>query len=180
VRPGRDTCESRLASTTHRHAATSAWNDLVGRFAPYVAGVAGAYRLPDAEAEELFHDVFTHAWIRADDFSDDDLMRDWIVSVTDRLAARSRRSLRTAAEPATDLLERLHSALVASETIRLLPTTQREVAQRYAEGARVEEIASELGMEPTMVSEHVRRARRRVRARLGTVRRSGESHAFDE
>jgi RNA polymerase sigma factor (sigma-70 family) len=180
VRPGRDICESRLATTTNRHPRSSSWNDVVVRFAPYVTAVAGAYRLPEREAEMLFQDVFTHTWTRVHSLSDDDLMRDWIVEVTDRLATRLRRSLEIAADPAPDVLERLHRALVASETIRLLPATQREVAQRYADGEAVEEIASALGMEARMVSEHVRRAKRRVRARLGTVRRSGKAHAFDE
>jgi DNA-directed RNA polymerase specialized sigma24 family protein len=179
MRSGRDICEGRLAPTTQDRRETATWPDIVGRFAPYVAAVATAHRLPEPEAEELFQDVFAHTWTRADALSDDDVMRDWIVELTDRLATGRRRSSQTGAEPAPSLLDELHRTLVVGETIRLLPATQREVARRYADGEDVTVIAKSLGMDSNMVGEHLRRARRRVRTRLGTVRRSGRLQTFD-
>jgi RNA polymerase sigma factor (sigma-70 family) len=180
VRPGRDICESRLATTTHRHAAPTAWNDLVGRFAPYVAAVAGAYRLPDAEAEELFQDVFTHAWTRVGTLSDDDLMRDWIVALTDELATRRRQSLDTGTAPPPELLDELHRLLLVGEAIRQLPEAQREIARRHVEGEEEDAIAEALGMEPEVVAEQVRRVRRRLRARVGPLRRNGSLRANND
>jgi RNA polymerase sigma factor (sigma-70 family) len=180
MRSGRDICESRLAQTPQRTGDATTWHDIVGRFAPYVAAVAGAHRLPEPEAEELFQDVFTHTWTRVDALSDDDVMRDWIVELTDRLATGRRRSSMTGAEPTPGQLDELHRALVVGEAIRLLPTAQREVARRYADGEDVSVIASSLGMESNMVDEHLRRARRRLRTRLGTTRRSGRLQTFDE
>jgi RNA polymerase sigma factor (sigma-70 family) len=180
MRSGRDTCESRPAPTERHLDGAVSWQDVVSRFAPYVAAVADAYQFPESEAEDLFQDVFTHTWTRMGTFSDDELMRDWIVSLTHMLALRRQPSRQATAEPTPALLEGLHRALVASETIRLLPTGQREVAQLHAAGADVDEIASALGMEPSLVSDHIRRTRRRVRARLATVRRSGGSNAFED
>ena len=180
MRTGRDICEGRLAQTPQRASEVTTWHDIVSRFAPYVAAVARAHRLPEPEAEELFLDVFTHTWTRMDALSDDDVMRDWIVELTDRLATSRRRSLTTSDEPAPGLLDELYGALVVGETIRVLPATQRDVARRYADGEDVSAIASSLGMESNMVHEHLRRARRRLRTRLGTVRRSGRLQTFDD
>ena len=180
TRSGRDICESRLATPAHRAGAAAPWQEVVGRFAPYVAAVADAHSLPEPEAEELFQDVFTHAWTRVGTLSDDDVMRDWIVELTDELATRRRQSLDAGIAPPPELLDELHRLLLVGEAIRHLPEAQREVARRYVEGEDADAIAEVLGMEPDVVAEQVRRVRRRLRARLGPLRRSGSLRANDD
>ena len=63
-----------------------AWDELVNRFSRYVYAIAvRVYRLPDADAEDVFQDVFTRTWQHLDELRDDTALRPWIATLTRRL-----------------------------------------------------------------------------------------------
>src|SRR4051794_38189700 len=76
-----------------------AWRELVDRFSRYVYAIAvQAYRLPEADAEDVFQEVFTRVYERLGQLRDDGAVRPWIAQLTrhccvDRLREGSRLEL---------------------------------------------------------------------------------------
>jgi RNA polymerase sigma factor (sigma-70 family) len=92
MRPGYHQLE--LAALLHRarDRDQSAWNELVGRYAPLVWRVAMSHRLDPADA----HDVSQHTWIalgeRLDRIRDPDRLAGWLATTARREALRIARS----------------------------------------------------------------------------------------
>ena len=73
-----------------------AWAELVDRFSRYVYAISvQAFRLPEADAEDVFQEVFARAYEHLDRLRDDGAVRPWLAQLTrrlciDRLRAASR------------------------------------------------------------------------------------------
>src|SRR4051794_27281452 len=73
-----------------------AWAELVDRFSRYVYAISvQAFRLSDADAEDVFQEVFARAYQHLDGLRDDAAVRPWLAQLTrrlciDRLRAASR------------------------------------------------------------------------------------------
>src|SRR2546425_12857578 len=73
-----------------------AWAELVERFSRYVYAISvQAFRLSDADAEDVFQEVFARAYQHLDKLRDDTAVRPWLAQLTrrlciDRLRASSR------------------------------------------------------------------------------------------
>src|SRR5256884_3731561 len=73
-----------------------AWAELVDRFSRYVYAISvQAFRLPEADAEDVFQEVFARAYEHLDGLRDDAAVRPWLGQLTrrlciDRLRATSR------------------------------------------------------------------------------------------
>src|SRR2546430_16876931 len=73
-----------------------AWAELVERFSRYVYAISvQAFRLSDADAEDVFQEVFARAYEHLDKLRDDAAVRPWLAQLTrrlciDRLRASSR------------------------------------------------------------------------------------------
>ena len=67
-----------------------AWNQLVERFSRYVYAICTqGFRLPPADAEDVFQEVFTRVYTRLDTLRDDSALRPWIGQLTRRLCLDS-------------------------------------------------------------------------------------------
>ena len=74
-----------------------AWAALVERFSRYVYAIAsGAYRLQEADAEDVFQDVFARTYEQLDRLRDDAAIRPWIGQTTRRLCIDRLRAARPA------------------------------------------------------------------------------------
>src|SRR4051794_41446484 len=63
-----------------------AWAELVERFSRYVYAIAvQAFRLSDADAEDVFQEVFARAYQHLDKLRDDAAVRPWLAQLTRRL-----------------------------------------------------------------------------------------------
>jgi DNA-directed RNA polymerase specialized sigma24 family protein len=145
------------------------WEELVDRFAAYVASVADAHGLIGEDAEDLFGEVFVRIWVEVDRHAGDDAVRGAVISLTRRLAAGRPGAAATGAE-----LDALDEQLAVQETLRRLPAIQREIARRrVVEGLDVAGVAAELGLAPSEVAEGMRRVRRRLHGVLEGERRRG-------
>jgi RNA polymerase sigma factor (sigma-70 family) len=70
-----------------------AWNELVERFSRYVYAIAvQAFRLPPADAEDVFQEVFARVYEHLDRLRSDDAIRPWIAQLTRRLCIDRLRS----------------------------------------------------------------------------------------
>jgi RNA polymerase sigma factor (sigma-70 family) len=118
-----------------------AWAELVERFSRYVYAIAvQAFRLPEADAEDVFQEVFARAYQHLDKLRDDSAVRPWLGQLTrrlciDRLRASARE--RPAAEEeldtavADDTLTMLDDALAVHEALAATPEHCREVLDRF-------------------------------------------------
>jgi RNA polymerase sigma factor (sigma-70 family) len=118
-----------------------AWAELVDRFSRYVyAIVVQAFRLPEADAEDVFQEVFARAYQHLDKLRDDAAVRPWLAQLTrrlciDRLRAVSRE--RPAPEEELELagseetLTMLEEALTVHEALAAAPEHCREILDRF-------------------------------------------------
>jgi RNA polymerase sigma factor (sigma-70 family) len=118
----------------------AAWAALVERFSRYVhAIVVQAFRLRDADAEDVFQDVFAKVYENLGQLRDDSAVRPWLGQLTrhaciDRLRAAPRESAtREEPEPhdVDQALELLDEALVVREALGRLSGDCREVLDRF-------------------------------------------------
>jgi RNA polymerase sigma factor (sigma-70 family) len=116
-----------------------AWRELVDRFSRYVYAIAvQGFRLGEADAEDVFQEVFARAYERLDGLRDDEAIRPWLAQLTRRLCIDSRRassrqhlSEDEAVEGLDDTLAQLDEALVVHEALALLPDHCREILDRF-------------------------------------------------
>ena len=118
----------------------AAWTALVERFARYVHAIAtGAYRLSDADAEDVFQDVFARTYEHLDRLRDDDAIRPWIGQLTRRLCIDRLRAARPS-EPLDDAgahgafddrLDQIEQAVTVRGALAGLSADCQEILDRF-------------------------------------------------
>jgi len=118
-----------------------AWAELVDRFSRYVYAISvQAFRLSDADAEDVFQEVFARAYQHLDGLRDDAAVRPWLAQLTRRLCIdRLRASVRerpTADEElelagSEETLTQLEEALTVHEALAEVPEHCREILDRF-------------------------------------------------
>jgi RNA polymerase sigma-70 factor (ECF subfamily) len=161
-----------------RERRTDAWEALVNRFSRYVYAIAiQAYRLSEADAEEVFQEVFARAYEHLETLRADDAIRPWIGQLTrrlaiDRLRAERREQLTDDAveliEDRADVeLERLELALDVHAALASLPEHCREILDRFfAREESYQDIASALDLPMGTIASRISRCLRKLREQL--------------
>ncbi len=118
-----------------------AWAELVDRFSRYVYAISvQAFRLSDADAEDVFQEVFARAYEHLDKLRDDAAVRPWLAQLTRRLCIdRLRASSRERPTPDEELdvagseetLTMLEEALTVHEALAATPEHCREILDRF-------------------------------------------------
>ena len=118
-----------------------AWAELVDRFSRYVYAISvQAFRLPEADAEDVFQEVFARAYQHLDKLRDDAAVRPWLAQLTrrlciDRLRAASRERPTTGEElelaGSDETLTMLEDALTVQEALAAVPEHCREILDRF-------------------------------------------------
>ena len=110
------------------------------RFSRYVYAIAvQAFRLPEADAEDVFQEVFARTYEHLGKLRDDAAIRPWLGQLTRRLcvdrlrsAAREDVSSEELEPPEADeTLEHLDEALTVHEALTRLPEHCREILDRF-------------------------------------------------
>ncbi|MDX6400970.1 MAG: hypothetical protein QOF27_1576 [Gaiellaceae bacterium] len=124
-----------------RNGDQQAWSELVERFSRYVYAISvQAFRLSDADAEDVFQEVFARAYQHLDGLRDDAAVRPWLAQLTRRLcidrlrsAARERPTADEELELAgsEETLTLLEEALTVHEALAETPEHCREVLDRF-------------------------------------------------
>lgn len=118
----------------------AAWRELVERFSRYVYGIAmQAFRLSEADAEDVFQECFARVYENLDTLRDDAAIRPWIAQLTrrlciDRIRSGSREQLLDEdverGEPDAALV-RLDEALSVHEALEGLSGDCKEILDRF-------------------------------------------------
>jgi len=153
-----------------------AWSELVHRYSRYVAAIArDGFRLREADAEEVFQEVFTRVYRHLDRLRDDAALRPWIAQLTrrvclDRLRSPSREDLsETAPDSAVvdERLERLAEAMTVRDALGDLPEHCGEVIDRFfVRDESYETISAALGIPFGTIASRIRRCLDKLRALL--------------
>jgi RNA polymerase sigma factor (sigma-70 family) len=104
-----------------------AWSELVERFSRYVYAISvQAFRLPEADAEDVFQEVFARAYQHLDKLRDD-------AAVRLRAGARERPAAEEELEAgeADETLAQLDEALTVHEALAAAPEHCREILDRF-------------------------------------------------
>jgi len=153
-----------------------AWAELVNRFSRYVYAIAvRVYRLPEADAEDVFQDVFTRTWQHLDELRDDTAVRPWIATATRRLCVdRLRAGAREApveevveAEGTSDELDSIDEALMVHEAMKQLPEHCAEILDRFfARDESYRTIGEALDLPPGTIASRISRCLRKLRNQI--------------
>jgi RNA polymerase sigma-70 factor (ECF subfamily) len=162
-----------------REGRPDAWAALVERFSRYVYAIAGqAYRLSDADAEEVFQEVFARTYEHLDRLRSDGAIRPWIGQLTRRLAIDRLRAgkrerlgdgtLDVKADEAGPQFERIETALSVHAAMRTLPEHCQEILDRFfARDESYQEIASALDLPMGTIASRINRCLKKLRDQLG-------------
>jgi RNA polymerase sigma factor (sigma-70 family) len=152
-----------------------AWNALVERFSRYVYAICvQGFRLSDADAEDVYQEVFTRVYTRLDTLRDDAAVRPWIAQLTRRLCL----DLRVAGsreQPTPEPVDAAHEQVLADldeafsvrEALAELPDHCQEMLDRFfARDESYRTISSELDIPQGTIASRIARCLVRLRERL--------------
>jgi RNA polymerase sigma factor (sigma-70 family) len=153
-----------------------AWDELVDRYANYVHAITvRAFRLPPADAEDVFQEAFLRTWQNLDRVHDDEALRPWLGQVTRRLCLdRVRRVREHADEDELDARGELDGRLATIEesldvraALAELPDGCRDILDRFfARDQSYATISQELAVPAGTVASRISRCLARMRKRL--------------
>lgn len=153
----------------------AAWGELVERYSRYVYAIAvQGFRLPPADAEDAFQEVFTRVYTRLDTLRDEEALRPWIAQLTRRVCldavAASARVQPTGEElpdGAVTPLDELDEAFAVREALAELSEPCREMLDRFfARDESYRTISQELGLPSGTIASRISRCLRSLRAEL--------------
>jgi RNA polymerase sigma factor (sigma-70 family) len=154
-----------------------AWAELVERFSRYVYAISvQGFRLPEADAEDVFQEVFARAYEHLDGLRDDAAVRPWLGQLTRRLcidrlraSARERPAAEEELEPAgsEETLSLLEDAMTVHEALAETPEHCREILDRFfARDESYRTIGEALDLPPGTIASRISRCLARLRELL--------------
>jgi RNA polymerase sigma factor (sigma-70 family) len=155
----------------------AAWSELVERFSRYVYAISvQVFRLPEADAEDVFQEVFARAYQHLDKLRDDAAVKPWLAQLTRRLCIdRLRSSARErpvgdeelAAGEADETLAFLDEAMAIHEALAAAPEHCREILDRFfARDESYKTIAAALDLPSGTIASRISRCLARMKAHL--------------
>jgi RNA polymerase sigma factor (sigma-70 family) len=156
-----------------------AWRALIERYSRYVYAIATqAYRLAEADAEDVFQEVFARTYEHLGRLRSEAAIRPWIGQLTRRLAIDRLRAARRErlGDDALELvqsraeaeLERIELAIGVRTALGALPEACQEILDRFfARGESYREISEALGIPMGTIASRISRCLTRLRAELG-------------
>ena len=120
-----------------------AWPELVERFSRYVYAISTqGYRLQEADAEDVFQEVFTRTFERLGQLRDDAAIRPWLAQLTRRLCVDRLRQtdhvglsedveLMAEDEYSEDLFDRLDRAMSVRDSLAELSEECQQILDRF-------------------------------------------------
>jgi len=162
-----------------RRGEESAWRALVERFSRYVYAIATrAYGLEEADAEDVFQEVFARTYENLDRLRSDEAIRPWIAQTTRRLAVDRLRGA-DREQPHEDTIEtadprdaiaELDEALSVHEALARMPERCGEILDRFfARDQSYRTLAEALGLPEGTIASRISRCLDRLREELGKI-----------
>jgi RNA polymerase sigma factor (sigma-70 family) len=152
-----------------------AWNALVERFSRYVYAICTqGFRMREADAEDVYQEVFTRVYTRLDSLRDPSALRPWIAQLTRRLCIDAI-AARTREQPAEELvveerggvLDEIDEAFAVREALTTLPDHCQEMLDRFfARDESYRTISSELELPLGTIASRIARCLTKLRDEL--------------
>ena len=153
-----------------------AWAELVDRFARYIYAIAiRAYRLSEADAEDVFQEVFARAYDRLEELRDPGAVKPWLAQLTRRLCVdRLREQTREAPSETVDQgdrvedeMARVEEAVVIHEMLATLPENCQEIVDRFfVRDESYRTISEALGIPAGTIASRISRCLAKLRIEL--------------
>ena len=152
-----------------------AWNELVERYSRYVhAIVTQGFRLPPADAEDAFQEVFTRVYTKLDTLRDDDAFRPWLAQLTRRVcldliaaAGRVQPVEEVGADDTTAALDDFDEAFTVRQAVSELSESCQEMLDRFfARDESYRTISEDLGLPVGTIASRISRCLRSLRSQL--------------
>ena len=152
-----------------------AWNALVERFSRYVYAICTqGFRLSEADAEDVYQEVFTRVYTRLETLRDDAAVRPWIAQLTRRLcidalsaANREQPTAEVIGEGHEDVLADIDEAFMVREAVTELPEHCQEMLDRFfARDESYRTISAELDLPSGTIASRIARCLAKLRDRL--------------
>jgi RNA polymerase sigma-70 factor (ECF subfamily) len=154
---------------------SEAWNELVERYSRYVYAICvRGFRLSDEDAEDVFQDVFTRAFLRLETLRDGSALKPWLAQLTrhrclDAIASSSR------VEPVEDVvadvgsgdMEEIEDAFAVREAVAGLSDTCQDILDRFfAQDQSYRTISDELHIPAGTIASRIARCLGKLRSEL--------------
>ena len=166
-----------------------AWRELVERFSRYVYAIAvQAYRLSEADAEDVFQEVFARAYVNLPKLRNVAAIRPWLAQMTRRLCLDTlRATAREAPEElpvaadADDTIATLDEALYVHDALATLPDNCQEILDRFfARDESYRTIGQALDLPSGTIASRISRCLTRLREQFGEETTAGRRLEVDE
>ena len=152
-----------------------AWDELVERFSRYVYAVCvKGFRLSEADAEDVFQEVFTRVYTHLHTLRDDAALRPWIAQLTRRLcidtlskAGREQPAAEPVSEGVAGDLDEIDEAFAVREALTTLPEACQEILDRFfARDQSYRTISNELEIPSGTIASRIARCLGKLRVEL--------------
>ena len=153
-----------------------AWNEFVERFSRYVYAICiRGFRLAQADAEDVFQEVFARAFERLSELRSDDAVRPWLAQLTRRLCIDRLRVIArdtpTETEPdereVDDVLATLDEAMTVRAALDKVGDPCREILDRFfCRDESYHTIGDMLAIPAGTIASRISRCLEKVRAEL--------------
>jgi len=154
------------------HAGDSeAWNELVERYSRYVYAICiRGFRLSEEDAEDVFQDVFTRAFMRLETLRDGAALRPWIAQLTRRRCldmisdkGREQPANEVVADEGSVDLEEVEEAFAVREAVAGLSEACQDILDRFfAQDQSYRTISDELDVPSGTIASRIARCLRKL------------------
>jgi RNA polymerase sigma factor (sigma-70 family) len=152
-----------------------AWNAFVERFSRYVHAISTqGFRLREADAEDVYQEVFTRVYTRLHTLRDDSAVRPWIAQLTRRLCLdvisagnREQPTAQAVDDERADVLQEIDEAFAVREALAELPEHCQEMLDRFfARDESYRTISSDLDLPLGTIASRIARCLAKLRTEL--------------
>jgi RNA polymerase sigma factor (sigma-70 family) len=172
-----DGVEDAILVARCREGDAGAWRELVDRYSRYVYAIATrGFGLSGDEAEDVFQEAFTRAYLNLSNLRHDAAVRPWLAQVTRRLAidrihARARdhpeAALELGLQQSERTIEQIDAALDVHMAMASLPEHCHEILDRFfARDESYRKIALDLDVPMGTIASRIARCLEKLRASL--------------
>jgi len=154
---------------------SEAWNELVERYSRYVYAICvRGFRLSDEDAEDVFQDVFTRAFMRLETLRDDTALRPWLAQLTRRRcldamssSSREQRVDEVLADERGAGMEEIEEAFAVREAVAGLSEACQDILDRFfAQDQSYRTISDELDIPSGTIASRIARCLLKLRGEL--------------
>ena len=160
-----------------RAGSSDAWSELVERYSRYVYAICvRGFRLSDEDAEDVFQDVFTRAFLRLETLRDGSALRPWLAQLTRRRCldqvsggGREQPYEESLAEEGSVDLEEVEEAFAVRQALAGLSDACQDILDRFfAQDQSYRTISDELDIPSGTIASRIARCLGKLRSELGT------------